>query len=79
MLAHGDGEADTHLAADGDDGMGVEAAVGPHRELTPGPGITHAAQRLPQEVGGAAGGVGPALTQPGLRTSPVTAATARSG
>ena len=34
VLAYGDGEADIHPAAEGDDGMGVEAAVGPHRELT---------------------------------------------
>ena len=45
--------------------MGAEAAVGPHRELTGGPGITHSAQRLPQEVSGAPGGDSPALTQPG--------------
>ena len=61
VLAHGDGEADLHLAADGDHGMGIEAAVGPHRELSRGPGMTHPSQRLPQEVGGAPGGVGPAL------------------
>ena len=45
--------------------MGVEAAAGPHGELTRGPGVAHPAQRLPQEVCGAPGGVGPALTQPG--------------
>ena len=49
----------------GDDGMGVEAAVGPHRDLALGPSRTHPAQRLPQEVGGAPGGVGPALSEPG--------------
>ena len=65
VLADGDGEADLHLATEGDDGMGVQAAVGPHGELTRGPGVAHPAQRLPQEVGGAPGGVGPALTQPG--------------
>ena len=31
VLADGDGEADIHLAADGDHSMGVEPAVGPHR------------------------------------------------
>ena len=36
-LADGDGEADIHPAADGDHGVGIEAAVGPHRELAPGP------------------------------------------
>ena len=65
VLAHGDGEADLHPAADGDDGVGVEAAVGPHRELSPGSTVAHPAQRLTQEVGGTAGGVGPALPQPG--------------
>ena len=45
--------------------VGVEAAVGPHRELSPGPGVAHPSHRLPQEVGGAPSGVGPALTQPG--------------
>ena len=36
VLADGDGEADIHLAADGDDGVGIEAAVGPHRESSAG-------------------------------------------
>ncbi len=45
--------------------MGIEAAVGPHGELSPGPGVAHPPHRLPQEVGGAPGGVGPALAQPG--------------
>ena len=45
--------------------MGIEAAVGPHRELPPGPAAANPAHRLPQEVGGAAGGVGPVLAQPG--------------
>ena len=45
--------------------MSVEAAVGPHRELPGGSGIAYAGHRLPQEVGGAPGGVGPALAQPG--------------
>ena len=49
----------------GDDGVGVEAAVGPHRELSPGPGVAHPPHRLPQEVGGTPSGVGPALAQPG--------------
>ena len=53
MLADGDGEADIHLAADDDQGVGIEAAVGPHRELSPGPSMAHPAHGLPQEVGGA--------------------------
>ena len=51
--------------ADGDHGVGIEAAVGPHGELSPGPGVAHPPHRLPQEVGGAPGGVGSALAQPG--------------
>ena len=65
MLADGDGEAHVQLAADGDHVVGIEAAVGPHRELPAGPAVAHPAHRLTQEVGGAAGGVGTALAQPG--------------
>ena len=65
MLADGDGEAHVQLAADGDHGVGVEAAVGPHRELSPVPAVAHPPHRLTQEVGAAACGVGPALAQPG--------------
>ena len=66
-LADGDGETDLRPAADGDHGVGVETAVGPHRELSPGSTVAHPPQRLTQEVGGAAGGVGAALAQPGHR------------
>ena len=80
VLADGDGVADIHLAADGDDGVGIEAAVGPHRELAPGAGVAHSSHRLAQEVGGAAGGVGPALSRSrAICTSPVPAAMASSG
>ena len=41
VLADGDGEADIHLAADRDQGVGIEAAVGPHRELSTGPSVAH--------------------------------------
>ena len=58
--ADGDGEADFHLGAGLDHGVGVEAAVGPHRELTLGPGVAHPAQRLPQEMSRSPGGIGPA-------------------
>ncbi len=44
--------------------MGVEAAVGPHGELTRGAGVAHPAHRLPQEVGGAPGRVGSTFAQP---------------
>ena len=49
-----------HPAADGYHGVGIEAAVSPHRELPSGPGMAHPPHRLTQEVGGTAGGVGPA-------------------
>ena len=64
MLADGDVEANLRLAADGDDGMGVEAAVGQHGEFSGGSGVTHATHRLPQEIGGASGLVLDALVQP---------------
>ena len=64
VLADGDGEADLRLATDGDHGVGVEAAVGPHRELSCGPSMAHPSHGLPQEVGGAPSGVGAALAQP---------------
>ena len=41
VLADGDGEADIHPAADGDDGVGIETAVGPHRELSPGSTVAY--------------------------------------
>ena len=64
VLADGDGGADLRLAADGDDGVGVEAAVGPHRELSRGTGVAHPTHRLTQKVAGAPSGVGAALAQP---------------
>ena len=60
-LADGDGKADIRLSAGGHHGVGVEAAVGAHGELPAGPAVAHPAHRLPQEVGGAASGVGAAL------------------
>ena len=62
-LADGDREADIHFPAGGNDSVGVEAAVGPHRELSPGPAVAHPPHRLTQEVGGATGGVGTALAE----------------
>ena len=46
-LADGDGEADLRLAADGRDGMGIEAAVGPHCELSFGVGVAYPPHGLP--------------------------------
>ena len=55
MLADGDGEAHVQLAADGDHGVGVEAAVGPHRELSSGPAVANPSHRLTQEMAGTRG------------------------
>jgi len=63
MLADRDREADVGLAADRDDVVGLEARVGPHRQLARGPGGADPADRLGQEVGGAPDGVGPTLAQ----------------
>ena len=82
VLADGDGEAQVHLAADGYHAMSVEPAVGPHRELSAGPGVAHPSHRLtvsrrkwavPRAV----------LARPSrsrdISTSPVPAAVASSG
>ena len=63
MLSDGDGEADICLATDGDQVVGIEAAVGPHGEFPRGSGVAHAAHRLPQEVGGASRRVSSAPAQ----------------
>ena len=65
VLADGDGEADLRLAADGHDGVGVEAAVGPHGEWSGGSGVAHPSHRLAQEVSSASSRVGAALAQSG--------------
>ena len=63
MLADGDGEADLRLATDGDDGVGVKAAVGPHGEWSGGSSMAHPTHRLPQKVSRAPSGVGSTLAQ----------------
>ena len=79
VLANGDGEADLHLPADGDNGVGVEVAGGPHRGLAFGYGVAHSADDFTQEVSSPR----VVLTRPSRRraisTSPVPAATASSG
>ena len=61
VLADGDGEADIHFAAGGGDGVGVEAAVSPHRELPSGASVAYPPHRklrrkvpraCPRESGG---------------------------
>ena len=72
VLTQGDGVADALALAGGDDVAVVEAAVGPHGELTRGPGVAHAAHRLPQEVIGAPSSVGSTLAQSGHQRVPGT-------
>ena len=64
VLADGDGEADIHVAAHGDQGVGIEAAVSPHGELSAGASVAHPSYRLAQEVSSDPRRVGPALAQP---------------
>jgi len=61
LLTDRDGEADAKLRADCHDLVGIEATVGPHRDLAARSGISDPADRLGQEVGGAPDGVGPTL------------------
>ena len=64
VMADGDGEAPAcgrRILC-----YGCRSAVSAHRELPAGPSVANPPHRLPQEVGGAAGGVGAALPQPGL-------------
>ena len=73
VLTDGDGEADIHFPAGGNDSVGVEAAVGLRRELSPGPTVSRRKWAVPRAV----------LARPSRRrdisTSPVPAAVARAG
>ena len=53
VLAYGDGEADTLIAAGGHNRVSIKAAVGPHGQRFGGSGVAHSADGLPQEMGGA--------------------------
>jgi hypothetical protein len=64
VLADRDGEADRHRPADLDHAVGIEAGVGPHRELPVGTGAPDPADRLAQEVPGAPAAVGVAASEP---------------
>ena len=65
VLADRDGVAHLQPAAHGDHGVDIEARVGAQRELPRGPGMADAADRLAQEVAGAATAVGTSLAQAG--------------
>ena len=80
VLTDGDGEADIQLAADRDDGVGVEATVGPHGELSFDTGVAHPSlqfhaggERRPERCESR-----PARSR-AISTSPVPAATASNG
>ena len=79
MLADGDGEAGIHFPADGDESVGIEAAVGPHRELAAGPTVAHPPDRFTQEVGSARAVFARPSRSRDISTSPVPAAMASSG
>ena len=57
----------------------LKSLSAPNRELCCNHAVAHPPHRLTEEVGGAAGGVGPALVQTGHQHSPVPAAMASSG
>ena len=63
VLADGDGEADIQLSADGDHGVGVEPAVGPHGEWSGGSGVAYPPHGLAQEVSRAPRRVGATFAQ----------------
>ena len=72
VLSDGDGEADIHLATDGNDGVGIEAAVGPHRERSRGT-VSRRKLAAPRAV------LARPLRSRAISTSPVPEATASSG
>ena len=78
-LADGDGEADIHPAADGYHGVGIEAAVGPHRELSPGPGVAHRPTVSRRKWAAPRAVLARPSRSRDISTSPVPAATASSG
>ena len=65
-------------AADGDESVGIEAAVGPHRELSPGPAVANPTHRFTQDAAPRAVLARPSRSRD-ISTSPVPAATASSG
>jgi sugar phosphate isomerase/epimerase len=80
-LAELDGDREPHVvgAARTDDLAAVEAGVGPQRERAGGAGAADAFERLAQEAGRAAAGVGVAAPQPGVQDIAVRAIVANSG
>jgi hypothetical protein len=63
VLADRDAEPDPHRPTGGHDRVAIEAGVGPDGELAARPSEADPADRLGQEVGGTAGGMGPAFAQ----------------
>ena len=79
VLADGDGEADTHLAADGDESVGVQAAVGAHRELAAGPTVAHPPTVSRRKWAAPRAVLARPSRSRDISTSPVPAAMASSG
>ena len=78
VTADGDGEADIHPAADGDHGVGIEAAVGPHRELAPGSAVAHPPTVSRRKWAAPRAVMARPSRRRAISTSPVPAATASS-
>ena len=79
VLADGDGEADTLIAAGDDDVVGVEAAVGTHGELTRGSGTAHAAHRLRRKLAAPRAVLARPWRSRAMSISPVSAVVANIG
>ena len=79
MLADGDGVVDIHLAADGDDGVDIEAAVSPHRELSPGASVAYSPTVSRRKWAAPRTVLARPLRSRAISTSPVPAAMASSG
>ena len=78
-LADGDREADIHFPAGGNDSVGVEAAVGPHRELSPGPAVAHPPTVSRRKWAAPRAVLARPSRSRDISTSPVPAAMASSG
>ena len=71
--------ADIHLTTDGDDGVGIEAAVGPHRELSSGSSVAYRPTVSRRKCPAPRAVMARLREGRAINTSPVPAATASSG
>ena len=79
VLTDGDGEADIHFATDGDDGVDIEPAAGPHCELPLGPGVAYPSTVSRRKWAAPRAVLARPSRSRDISTSPVPAATANSG